>query len=124
MMTRLFLFLLLLLPVTIHSQPPLSTSIDVPALTVGRLPSRSGSVVTFDKRVLIVATGSAVLATGNPEGRVCLYINTRTGDLGIRYGESPDFEVCGLNVNDEKFSFALIRPTGDVQTYRTHKKNG
>jgi hypothetical protein len=116
-MTRLLLFLFILFPAAIFSQT-LSTSLDVPALTAGRIPSRSTEpVVTFDKRVLIIARGG-------PEGEVCLYINTRTGDLGLRYGRTPELGVCAFNVNDEKFRFTLIRATGQVQTYMTHNKNG
>src|SRR5688572_4288719 len=118
MMIKCFLFLLLLLPAAIYSQPLFSASLYVPALTVGRVPSRGFStVVTFDKRVSISATGSH-------EGHVCLYINTRNGDLGIRFDESEVLEVCGLNVEDEKFRFTLIRATGQVQTYMTRNVHG
>lgn len=117
-MTRFFLFLFLLLPVSAFSQT-FTTSLDVPALTSGRVPPLTGGqpVVRFDRRIL-------VQVISGPAGEFCLYMNTRTGDIGIRYGRSGELGGCELNIDDEKFRLMLVRATGQVQTYMNAKQNG
>jgi hypothetical protein len=117
-MTKFFVFLLLLLPPSVFSQS-FATSLDVPALTSGPVRSTSrdtSPIIEFDRRILANATGSGVA------GQFCLYINTRTGDIGIVYGR--ELGVCELNINDEKFRFMLVRSSGQVQNYSTTRKNG
>ncbi len=109
----LFGLLLLILPTAAICQ-----SLDVPALTSGPSPDRSGrSVVRFDRKVLVQVIGGR-------GGEFCLYINTRSGDMGIMYGRSGELGACALNINDEKFTFMLVRAGGQIQTYTTQKKNG
>jgi hypothetical protein len=116
-MTKLFAFLLLLLPVSVFSQT-FFTSFDVPALTSGPV-RRSGSpMIEFDRRIRVSISG----APRNAD--MCLYINTVTGDIGIVYGRPGEMGACELNVNDEKFRFMLVRSSGQVQTYMNTKQNG
>lgn len=116
-MTKLGLVLFLLLPGMVLSQS-ISTSLDVPALTSGPARSSSGEpVALFDRRVL-------VQVSGGPVAEFCLYINTRTGDIGIRYGRPGELGACAIDINDERFRFLLIRSGGQVQTYMTVKQGG
>lgn len=111
-MTKFFLALLLLFPASVYCQ--YSTSLVVPALTSSARRS-SGSLITFDRTVLVQASGAA-------NGDFCLYINTRTGDIGVRFVDGPS--SCPMNINDEKFRLTVIRPTGVVQNFVTTKQNG
>jgi hypothetical protein len=116
-MTKIFTFLLLLLPVTAYSQQ-FSTSLEVPALTDGpSRPSGGTGMIEFDRRLLVQIDGPT-------PGEMCLYINTINGDIGIVYGRGADLGLCALNVNDRKFRFMLVRSSGQVQTYMTTEKNG
>jgi hypothetical protein len=116
-MTKFFVFLLLLLPVSIHSQV-FSDSFDVPALTSGpSRPSGGSPMIEFDRRLLVQISGPT-------PSEMCLYINTVTGDIGITYGRVGELGACELNVNDRKFRFMLVRSSGQVQTYMTVEKNG
>ena len=114
-MTKFFLALFLLFPTPVCSQY-FDTSLDVPALTSGPVAS-SGSVISFDRRV-------TVNVIGGPGGMFYLYINTRTGDIGVMYGRPGEMGSPELNINEEKFRFMLIQSGGQVTSFMNSKQNG
>ncbi len=116
-MTRFFDLVVFLLPTSLFAQIS-STSLDVPVFTTG--PDRSGGdgAIAFDQRILVQISGSSQAA------EMCLYLNIRTADTGIQYGKAGELGVCALNPNDRKFTFMLVRASGQVNNYTTIEKNG
>ena len=114
-MTKFFLAVFLLFPIPIFSQY-FDTSLDVPALTSGPA-APSGSIISFDRRITVNVIGS-------PGAMFYLYINTRTGDIGVMYGRSGEMGSPDLNINEEKFRFMLVRSGGQVVSFMNSKQNG
>lgn len=114
-MPKLLLILLLLVPATFQAQT-FNTSLSVPALTDGPLIGTDG-VLRFDRRIKATITGGS-------GGEMFLYINTRTGDIGIRIGKTGSLGSGELDVNNDRFQMLRITPRGSIFNYQTNRKNG
>lgn len=96
---------------------------NVPALIPENDPpidgSTSGTVLNFDKLVMITAV--------NPDGletKIQLYINTSNGDIATITGKVGNADDGSFDIDDPDFRLIYYNPHGRVYNFFTRKKNG
>lgn len=114
-----FAFVLLLFVSGVYAQT-FSSSLEVPSLTEGpgRTASTGTTTLNFDRRIKVTVTG-----TGR-DAEMFIYLNTVTGDLGVRIGPRGSLGSGELNINDEDFVLFRYRPDGLVMSYKTVRSSG